>query len=229
MELLLSIEGVSVIRFRPNQPAEELAKGQLDLVVGPERVYSLRVLDQCFVLGAEVQVMKGEQNAYVVVRTEDMLGISADPPIAEEVAEVLEMAFADSCQFIRETRGQSTLERVVIVEAESDEDLQRPRPGRIKQLFKSGKEKLRAGLVKGASLAFVSYLKAKVYLKRRFAKTKTVARPQEKTVSLSQAALILRDMSAVPPVPAVSDPTVSDIMQNYGRMSQHLASMQIPK
>lgn len=229
MELLLSIEGVSVIRFRPNQPAEELAKGQLDLVVGQaERVYSLRVQEQCFVLGAEVQVMKGEQNAYVLVRAEDMLGISADPPIAEEIAEVLEMAFADSCQFIRETKGEPTLERVVIVEAESDEEVPRPRQGRLKHLFKSGKEKLRAGLVKSASLAFVTYLKAKVFLKRRFAKTRTVARPQEKTVSLSQAAQILKDMSAAP-VPVVVDPTVSDIMQNYGRMSQHLASLQIPK
>jgi hypothetical protein len=228
-ELLLSIEGVSVLRFPPNQPAELLAKGQLDLVVAqPARMYSLQVQGLRFDLGPEVQVMKGEQNAYVLVRAEDMLGISAEPPIAGEIAEILEMTFADSCQFIRETRDQCSLERVVIVEAEAEDELQRPKQGRIKQLFKSGKEKLSAGLVKGASLAFVTYLKAKVYLKRRFAKTRTVARPQEKTVSLSQAALILRDMSA-PPAPAVpEDPALSDIMQNYGRMSQHLASLQIP-
>ena len=227
-ELLLSIEGASVFSFPPNLPAELLAKGQLDLVVTPPSgKYSLRVQEQCLELNPEVQVLKGEQNAYVLVRAEGMLGISAEPPIAEEIAEVLEMAFADSCQFIRETRDQSSLERVVIVEGETDEDLLRPKSGRIKQLFKSGKEKLRAGLVKGAALAFVTYLKAKVYFKRRFAKTRTVARPQEQTVSLSQAALILRDMS-VSPVPVVSDPTMSDIMQSYGRMSQHLASMQIP-
>lgn len=223
-ELLLAIENVTLLSFRPDAPTHLLATGQLDLVVTQtERVYSLRIQDQVILLTPEVQVLKGIQNAYVLVRATDMLGLSADPPIAEEIAEVLEMVFADACQFIRESTDQTTFERVIIVESEDEDSLIRPPPeGRLKRLFHSGKEKLKAGLVKGASLAFITYLKAKVYLKRRFSKTRSIARPQERTISLQQAAEALKKMSAEG---AGRDEEMRDIMQNYGRMSQHLASV----
>ena len=231
LELLLAVEGVCVYRVHDSHEPIELARGQLDLLVQPSTSQCLlRVGEVVLPLNKEVQVVKGKNSAYMVLVAGDMLCFTANPEIPEEVAEVLEMSLADSCLFIRESEERQGLEVVELVEMEPVDPLVQPQEAtesRLKRLYKQGKEKLRAGLAKGATLAFVTYLKGKVYLKKRFGKKKSVSRPQANSISLDQAVGMLKEMKKEAPQGEQLN-LVEDILQNYGRMSQHLSQHKPP-